>query len=150
MESALTMLHPPLPPVVRTYLLMLEWYARVEHGKHEMNLEMCQCDMAWVDWFDVKLAPYGEACCCVTTSVTRTTGACTAQLAGGAEGCLLSCTVFCRSEMSWHPQYRSSKFRHVYGKPASKEKCYDCVPITHNVHDNHFCAVNPPLHCSGD
>ncbi|XP_064032774.1 coronin-2A isoform X3 [Pogoniulus pusillus] len=45
--------------------------------------------------------------------------------------------------MSWYPQYRSSKFRHVYGKAASKEKCYDCVPITHNVHDNHFCAVNP-------
>ncbi|NXT69941.1 COR2A protein, partial [Chaetops frenatus] len=45
--------------------------------------------------------------------------------------------------MSWHPQYRSSKFRHVYGKPASKDKCYDCVPITLNVHDNHFCAVNP-------
>ncbi|EMP37546.1 Coronin-2A [Chelonia mydas] len=45
--------------------------------------------------------------------------------------------------MSWHPQYRSSKFRHVYGKPASKEKCYDCVPITCSVHDNHFCAVNP-------
>ncbi|XP_014373505.1 coronin-2A isoform X2 [Alligator sinensis] len=45
--------------------------------------------------------------------------------------------------MSWHPQYRSSKFRHVYGKPASKEKCYDCVPITRSVHDNHFCAVNP-------
>uniref|UniRef100_A0A8C4YPZ2 Coronin n=1 Tax=Gopherus evgoodei TaxID=1825980 RepID=A0A8C4YPZ2_9SAUR len=39
--------------------------------------------------------------------------------------------------------YRSSKFRHVYGKPASKEKCYDCVPITCSVHDNHFCAVNP-------
>ncbi|NXV06174.1 COR2A protein, partial [Cettia cetti] len=45
--------------------------------------------------------------------------------------------------MSWHPQYRSSKFRHVYGKAASKDKCYDCVPITRNVHDNHFCAVNP-------
>lgn len=45
--------------------------------------------------------------------------------------------------MSWHPQYRSSKFRHVYGKPASKENCYDSVPITHSVHDNHFCAVNP-------
>ncbi|XP_071436195.1 coronin-2A [Pithys albifrons albifrons] len=45
--------------------------------------------------------------------------------------------------MSWHPPYRSSKFRHVYGKPASKEKCYDCVPITCNVYDNHFCAVNP-------
>lgn len=46
-------------------------------------------------------------------------------------------------QMSWHPQYRSSKFRHVYGKAASKEKCYNCVPITCNVHDNHFCAVNP-------
>ncbi|NWR39397.1 COR2A protein, partial [Tachuris rubrigastra] len=45
--------------------------------------------------------------------------------------------------MSWHPRYRSSKFRNVYGKAASKEKCYDCVPITHSVHDNHFCAVNP-------
>lgn len=45
--------------------------------------------------------------------------------------------------MSWHLQYRSSKFRHVYGKPASKEKCYNCVPITRNVHDNNFCAVNP-------
>ncbi|NXP27261.1 COR2A protein, partial [Scytalopus superciliaris] len=45
--------------------------------------------------------------------------------------------------MSWQPQYRSSKFRHVYGKAASKDKCYDCVPITLNVHDNYFCAVNP-------
>ncbi|XP_061492248.1 coronin-2A isoform X2 [Rhineura floridana] len=45
--------------------------------------------------------------------------------------------------MSWYPQYRSSKFRHVYGKAASKENCYDCVPITRSVHDNHFCAVNP-------
>lgn len=45
--------------------------------------------------------------------------------------------------MSWHPQYRSSKFRHVFGKPASKENCYDSVPITHSVQDNHFCAVNP-------
>ncbi|XP_036712193.1 coronin-2A isoform X2 [Balaenoptera musculus] len=45
--------------------------------------------------------------------------------------------------MSWHPQYRSSKFRHVFGKAASKENCYDSVPITRSVHDNHFCAVNP-------
>ncbi|NXH28992.1 COR2A protein, partial [Myiagra hebetior] len=45
--------------------------------------------------------------------------------------------------MSWPLQYRSSKFRHVYGKAASKDKCYDCVPISHSVHDNHFCAVNP-------
>ncbi|KAM4708545.1 coronin-2A isoform 2-T2 [Discoglossus pictus] len=45
--------------------------------------------------------------------------------------------------MSWQPQYRSSKYRHVFGKPANKENCYDCVPITRSVHDNHFCAVNP-------
>ncbi|XP_053558668.1 coronin-2A isoform X2 [Bombina bombina] len=48
-----------------------------------------------------------------------------------------------RIQMSWQPQYRSSKYRHVFGKPASKESCYDCVPITRSVHDNHFCAVNP-------
>ncbi|CAH2274517.1 coronin-2B isoform X1 [Pelobates cultripes] len=46
------------------------------------------------------------------------------------------------TKMSWRPQYRSSKFRNVYGKVASREKCYDCIPITKNVHDNHFCAVN--------
>ncbi|XP_057286476.1 coronin-2B isoform X2 [Pezoporus wallicus] len=44
--------------------------------------------------------------------------------------------------MSWRPQYRSSKFRNVYGKVASREHCFDGVPITKNVHDNHFCAVN--------
>ncbi|NXY10558.1 COR2A protein, partial [Pteruthius melanotis] len=45
--------------------------------------------------------------------------------------------------MSWHPQHCSSKFRHVYGKAASRDKCYDGVPITLSVQDNHFCAVNP-------
>ncbi|XP_046900596.1 coronin-2A isoform X2 [Hypomesus transpacificus] len=45
--------------------------------------------------------------------------------------------------MSWRPQYRSSKFRHVFGKAASKESCYDGVPITRSVQDNHFCSVNP-------
>ena len=44
--------------------------------------------------------------------------------------------------MSWHPQYQSSKFRHIFGKSASKN-CYDFVPITHSVPDHHFCAVNP-------
>lgn len=44
--------------------------------------------------------------------------------------------------MSWRPTYRSSKFRNVYGKVANREHCYDGVPITKNVHDNHFCAVN--------
>ncbi|XP_053321754.1 coronin-2A isoform X2 [Spea bombifrons] len=47
------------------------------------------------------------------------------------------------AQMSWQPQYRSSKYRHVFGKPVNKESCYDCVPITRSVHDNHFCAVNP-------
>ncbi|AWP01261.1 Coronin [Scophthalmus maximus] len=44
--------------------------------------------------------------------------------------------------MSWRPTYRSSKFRNVYGKVANREHCFDGVPITKNVHDNHFCAVN--------
>ncbi|KAI1887729.1 hypothetical protein AGOR_G00193360 [Albula goreensis] len=47
------------------------------------------------------------------------------------------------TKMSWRPQYRSSKFRHVFGKAATKEHCYDGVPITRSVHDNLFCAVNP-------
>uniref|UniRef100_T1JFZ6 Coronin n=1 Tax=Strigamia maritima TaxID=126957 RepID=T1JFZ6_STRMM len=38
---------------------------------------------------------------------------------------------------------RSSKFRHVYGNPIKKEQCYECVKITKNAHDSHFCAVNP-------
>ncbi|KAG9269413.1 coronin-2B-like [Astyanax mexicanus] len=46
-------------------------------------------------------------------------------------------------KMSWHPPYRSSKFRHVYGKPAGKDQRYDGLPITRAVHDNHCCAVNP-------
>lgn len=50
-------------------------------------------------------------------------------------------SVFVR-QMSWRPQYRSSKFRNVYGKVASREHCFDGIPITKNVHDNHFCAVN--------
>ncbi|XP_061616532.1 coronin-2B isoform X2 [Phyllopteryx taeniolatus] len=46
------------------------------------------------------------------------------------------------TKMSWRPTYRSSKFRNVYGKVGSREHCYDGIPITKNVHDNHFCAVN--------
>uniref|UniRef100_A0A8C9WWK1 Coronin n=1 Tax=Scleropages formosus TaxID=113540 RepID=A0A8C9WWK1_SCLFO len=46
------------------------------------------------------------------------------------------------AQMSWRPTYRSSKFRNVYGKVGSREHCFDGIPITKNVHDNHFCAVN--------
>ncbi|KAG8196324.1 hypothetical protein JTE90_013809 [Oedothorax gibbosus] len=38
---------------------------------------------------------------------------------------------------------RSSKFRHVFGCVARKDKCFDCVKITKNAHDSAFCAVNP-------
>lgn len=38
---------------------------------------------------------------------------------------------------------RSSKFRHVYGNPAKKEKCYENIKITKNAHDSNFCAINP-------
>uniref|UniRef100_A0AAV2LQX6 DUF1899 domain-containing protein n=1 Tax=Knipowitschia caucasica TaxID=637954 RepID=A0AAV2LQX6_KNICA len=44
--------------------------------------------------------------------------------------------------MSWRPTYRSSKFRNVYGKVGSRDQCFDGIPITKNVHDSHFCAVN--------
>ncbi|XP_078800657.1 coronin-2A-like isoform X3 [Oryzias latipes] len=47
------------------------------------------------------------------------------------------------SKMTWRPQYRCSKFRHVFGKAATKENCFDGVPITRSVQDNNFCAVNP-------
>lgn len=48
----------------------------------------------------------------------------------------------CALQMSWRPTYRSSKFRNVYGKVANREHCFEGIPITKNVHDNHFCAVN--------
>ena len=38
---------------------------------------------------------------------------------------------------------RSSKFRHVFGEPVKKEKCYENIRITKNQHDSHFCSVNP-------
>ncbi|XP_022085077.1 coronin-2B-like isoform X2 [Acanthaster planci] len=38
---------------------------------------------------------------------------------------------------------RYSKFRHVYGNPYRREKCYNNIPITKNSHDAFFCAVNP-------
>ncbi|CAG9856516.1 unnamed protein product [Phyllotreta striolata] len=43
----------------------------------------------------------------------------------------------------WFKGVRSSKFRHVYGEPAKREKCYDNIQITRNAHDSQFCAVNP-------
>lgn len=54
-----------------------------------------------------------------------------------------SASVDSLDRMTWRPQYRSSKFRHVFGKAATKESCYDGVPITRSVQDNNFCAVNP-------
>ncbi|EFN80061.1 Coronin-2B [Harpegnathos saltator] len=47
------------------------------------------------------------------------------------------------SGKSWFRGVRSSKFRHVYGVPAKREKCYDNIKITKNAHDSQFCAVNP-------
>uniref|UniRef100_A0A3Q4BAQ6 Coronin n=1 Tax=Mola mola TaxID=94237 RepID=A0A3Q4BAQ6_MOLML len=45
--------------------------------------------------------------------------------------------------MSWRSSFRCSKFRHVFGKPATRERSYDGLPITRSVHDNHFCSANP-------
>ena len=38
---------------------------------------------------------------------------------------------------------RSSKFRHVFGKPLKKEHCYDNIRNSKNSWDSNFCAVNP-------
>ena len=38
---------------------------------------------------------------------------------------------------------RSSKFRHVYGSPAKRQKCYENVKITKNTQDSNLCAANP-------
>uniref|UniRef100_A0A669D720 Coronin n=1 Tax=Oreochromis niloticus TaxID=8128 RepID=A0A669D720_ORENI len=46
-------------------------------------------------------------------------------------------------QMSWRSSFRCSKFRHIFGKPATKEHSYDGVPITRSVHDNHYCSANP-------
>ncbi|KAM6909047.1 coronin-2A [Xenentodon cancila] len=45
--------------------------------------------------------------------------------------------------MSWRPSLCFSKFRHVFGKPATKGHCYHGVPITRSVQDNHYCSANP-------
>ncbi|XP_052121983.1 coronin-2B-like isoform X2 [Frankliniella occidentalis] len=43
----------------------------------------------------------------------------------------------------WFRGIRSSKFRHVYGAPAKRDRCYENMKITKNAHDSQFCAVNP-------
>ncbi|KAM9837047.1 coronin-2A [Aulostomus maculatus] len=45
--------------------------------------------------------------------------------------------------MSWRLSFRCSKFRHVFGKPSTREHSYDRVAITRSVHDNHYCSANP-------
>ena len=37
---------------------------------------------------------------------------------------------------------RSSKFRHVFGTPYKKEKCYDNIKITKHPSESNMCAVN--------
>ncbi|XP_037335858.2 coronin-2B-like [Pungitius pungitius] len=39
--------------------------------------------------------------------------------------------------------FRRSKFRHVFGKPSTKEHSYAGVSVTRSVHDNHHCSANP-------
>ncbi|XP_077597607.1 coronin-2A-like [Stigmatopora nigra] len=45
--------------------------------------------------------------------------------------------------MSWRSSFHCSKFRHVFGKTRGREQSYDGVAVTHGVHDNHYCSVNP-------
>ena len=69
--------------------------------------------------------------------------------------CLFSDILVCSSKMLDTSQcqkperkinfcgIRSSKFRHVYGLPVKKEKCYENIKITRNAQDGNYCAVNP-------
>ncbi|XP_072020536.1 coronin-2B-like isoform X2 [Amphiura filiformis] len=47
-----------------------------------------------------------------------------------------------KQEMPMFKGVRYSKYRHVYGKPFRKEKCYDGVPISKNAHESNFCCIN--------
>lgn len=38
---------------------------------------------------------------------------------------------------------RYSKYRHVYGQPFRKEKCYESIVMSKNTADGNYCAVNP-------
>lgn len=39
---------------------------------------------------------------------------------------------------------RSSKFKHVFGNPCKKEKCYEAIRLsTHSTEGGNLCAVNP-------
>ncbi len=38
---------------------------------------------------------------------------------------------------------RSSKFKHIEGKPYKREECYENVPITKGANDAPFASVNP-------
>ena len=38
---------------------------------------------------------------------------------------------------------RCSKYRHVYGSVAKKERCYEGIRFIQSAHDGSFCAVNP-------
>ncbi|CAH1119296.1 unnamed protein product [Phaedon cochleariae] len=58
-------------------------------------------------------------------------------------GILGECGDMTNNSQLWFKGVRSSKFRHVYGEPAKREKCYDNIPITKNAHDSQFCAINP-------
>lgn len=52
-------------------------------------------------------------------------------------------SCFCGFQQLWFRGIRSSKFRHVYGSPAKRDRCYENIKITKNAHDSQFCAVNP-------
>ena len=50
------------------------------------------------------------------------------------------------SEMSQRSSFRMgkiSKFKHVFGNPYKKDRCFEAVRITKNAWDSNFCAVNP-------
>ena len=44
--------------------------------------------------------------------------------------------------MSGNKFVRSSKFRHVFGTPAKRDKCYDNIRISKGPHESNMSSVN--------
>ena len=56
---------------------------------------------------------------------------------------LICQTPFCPMLQFSFRGVRSSKYRHIFGSPARRDRCYDSLKITRNAHDGNFCAANP-------
>ena len=60
----------------------------------------------------------------------------------GADRSSSQCSGSSSSVLNMSRFVRSSKYRHVFGTPWKREKCYDNIRITKSPHDSNMCSVN--------